>query len=294
MYDIILLHALFGSSIPISKLLLRFVSPILLVGIRMTLAGFLLIGFNIVCKRTSLEMKRTCWWQYAQIIVVGVYLKYMLRSWGLAHMSAIKMVFLLNISPFVSAYFSYVVFHERLTRKQWIGMMVGVLGSIPILCTSSIAEGVWGEFFYISWPELAIIAAVMAHCYGLIVSRILIREYGHSASLMNGVRMLGGGILALMTAFCVEPLQISSPDRFWGWLAIQMVVSNMICYSFYLSLLKRYTVTFISLTDFLTPLFVMLYSWAFLHETITWHYGVSVAIILLGIYLFYADEMQTI
>ena len=292
MFDIIALHALFGSSIPISKFLLRFVPPIFLTGIRMFLAGLLLVGFNLLRKKNLMGMSRQVWWQYLQIIVVGVYLKYILRTWGLAYMPAVKMAFLLNIAPFVSAYFSYLAFKETLTRKQWLGIFVGILGSVPILITSSAAELKWGELFYISWPELAIIVGVMAHCYGLIISRTLVREHEHPVSLTNGVRMLGGGILALITAFFVEPFHISDPEQFWGWLAILIVVSNIICHNLYLRLLKRYTVTFISFTDFLSPLFIALYSWAFLHEAITWHYFASGAIVLIGLYLFYVDELK--
>ena len=162
------------------------------------------------------------------------------------------------------------------------------------MITSSAAELKWGEVFYISWPELAIIAGVFAHCYGLIVSRTLVREHEHPASLTNGVRMLGGGILALITAFFVEPLTISHPEQFWGWLAILILVSNIICHNIYLRLLKRYTVTFISFADFLSPLFVALYSWAFLHEAITWHYFASGIIVCIGLHLFYRDELKNI
>ncbi len=237
-------------------------------------------------------MPRQLWWQYLQIIVVGVYLKYILRTWGLAHMPAVKMAFLLNISPFVSAYFSYLAFRETLTRRQWLGIFVGVMGSIPLLITTSASEIAWGDLFYISGPELAILAAVFAHSYSLIISRTLVREHEHPVSLTNGVRMLGGGILALITAFFVEPFYITDPGRFFGWLAILILISNIICHNFYLRLLKRYSVTFISLTDFLSPLFIALYSWAFLHETITWHYVASGAIVLFGVYLFYGDETR--
>ena len=293
MLDIIALHALFGTSIPISKQLLHFTSPVFLTGIRMFIAGVLLVGFNILRKKGINGIERKFWWPYLQIIIVGVYFKYVLRSWGLAHMPAVKLAFLLNVSPFVSALFSYIVFNEKLTRKQWLGLIIGFVGCLPILITTSTPEQGIGELFYISWPELAIFAAIVAHCYGLIVSRTLIRDNNHAASLTNGVRMFGGGVLALITAFFIEGFHVSHIGEFADWLAILIVVSNIICHNFYLRLLKYYTVTFVSFTDFLSPLFIGLYSWLFLKETITWHYFTSGAVVLIGLYLFYMDELQT-
>ncbi len=294
MIDIVLLHALFGTSIPISKKLLSFASPIFLIGIRMTIAGFLLFIIHFVRKRGFLTIHKRFWWQYVQIIVIGVYIKYILRSWGLAYMPATKMAFLLNLSPFVSALFSYIAFQEILTRRQWIGLCIGMLGSIPLLITSSATEYLKGEMFYVSWPELAIFGAIIAHCYGLIISRTLIRDNNHSASLTNGVRMFGGGVLALLTAFCFESLHISNVGQFVGWLAILILISNIICHNLYLRLLKYYTVTFVSFADFLSPLFIALYSRLFLKEVITWNYIASGVLVFGGLYIFYMDEEHVV
>ncbi len=292
MLDIIALHALFGSSIPISKKLLGFVSPVFLTGIRMSIAGFLLVGFNLLRKKRIDKIPKQMWWQYAQIVFVGVYLKYILRSWALACMPAVKLVFLLNVAPFVAAFLSYLVFRETLTRIQWIGLCIGILGSLPILLTSSYSEQAIGEMFFISWPECFVFLSIVAHCYGLIVSRTLIRDNNHSVSLTNGVRMLGGGLLALVTAFFIEDTSIHNMVPFLGWLGLLIIISNVICHNLYLRLLKHYTVTFVSFSDFLSPLFAALYSWLLLHETITWHYVLSGGIVLLGLYLFHSDELK--
>lgn len=291
MIEIIAVQALFGSSIPISKKLLSFAPPIWLTGIRMTIAGSLLMIFTMLWQRKSAGMQAKLWLYYAQIIVIGVYLRYILRYWGLMHMPAIKMGFLVNSTPFVAAYFSYIFFNERLTKKQWAGLTIGTIGYMPILLTRSFSEQQFGELFFISWPELAIFAAVIAQVYFLTISRRLLRDHNHSASLTNGIRMLGGGILALITAFMVEPFQITHVDQFIGWLVVLIIISNLISHNFLVYLLKYYSITFVSFTDFLSPLFTGAYSWYFLNETVTWHYFLGALIIIFGLYLFYQDEL---
>jgi len=295
MYLIILMHALFGSSIPISKVLLNFSTPIFLAGIRMVVAGVLLLGYKYLRAYTDLYINKKHLWLYLQIIVVGVYLKYVLRYWSLNYMSSGKLAFLLNIGPFVAALFSYYAFNERLSFKQWLGLIIGFVGIIPMLLTTSTAEQLLGEIAFISWPELVLFIAVACHCYGMIVSRKLIKDNNHSPVMVNGVRMLGGGLLALPTAFIIEGfMPVNNVPLFIGWLAVLILISNIICHNLYLNLLKYYTVTFISLTDCLSPLFSALYGWLFLHEVITWHYYVSGIIIFLGLYLFYQDELRSV
>ncbi len=294
MFEIFALHALWGSSIPMSKKLLEFASPFLLTPIRMLVAGFILLFINVMRKKKIMIVGTQFWFYNAQIIF-AVYAKYMLRYWGLDHMPASKMAFLLNVAPFVTALFSFIAFKEWLSTKQWIGLFIGFLGMIPILITSSTSEQLLGEFLSISWPELAVMAAVCMNSYAAIISRITIRHHGQSVLLSNSVRMIGGGMLAAITLFFIDvPLTISSVGSFIGWLSLLIVTSNLICHNFHLYLYKFYTATFIAFTDFLSPLFTALYSWLFLKEVITWHYGASALIVLVGLYLFYQDELKTI
>lgn len=295
MIDIIALYALFGTSLPMSKMLLMYSPPIFLAGIRLFVAGFLLLIFNHFRKK-GFKIDKQVLWDYGQIIVFGVYLKYVLRYWALDYLTATKMSFLLNSSPFMAAFFSYIAFKERLTTKQWIGITLGFIGLIPILITTSKAELSVGEFFIFSWPEIVIFIAVAAHCYAMIISRKLIRVHKHSISLTNGVRMFGGGVLALITSYIFEYNQpVTNLVTFTSWLMLLVVISNIICHNLSLALLKRYTVTFVSFSEFLAPLFTALYSWLFLGEYVDpRYYFSSVFIVFIGLYLFYQDELKSI
>ena len=106
MIDVVALHALFGTSLPISKYLLNFSPPFFLAGIRMFIAGSILLAFNYFRKKQFAGINRSHLYDYAQIIVIGMYLKYMLRYWALDYLPASKMAFLFNSGPFFAALFS--------------------------------------------------------------------------------------------------------------------------------------------------------------------------------------------
>ncbi len=293
MIEILGLHALWGSSIPMSKQLLNFTSPTVLTAVRMLSSGFLLFGINYFRNTASLNFNPRFWFYNGQIIV-AIFFKYQLRNWSLAHMPASKMSFLLNMTPFVVALFAYMAFKEQLTKKQWIGLSIGFIGMLPLIITSSAGEQGLGEFLYMSWPELALFGAVCAEAYSAIMTRIVIRDHKQSVVLSNGIRMLGAGLFALCVIGASDSItfEISHIGQFAFWLTAVVLISNVICHNYRLHLLKRYSVTFLSFTDFISPLFTAFYSWLFLHEKMNWHYGLSAVIVVAGLYLFYQDELQ--
>lgn len=289
---IIVLYALFGASFPVSKGLLAYISPTLLVGCRMTLAGLILLSYQYLHPKEKFHFKKEHIVWYAQIIFFGVYLTYMLRFWALNYLTASKTSFLFNLSPFMSSYYSHIFFKERMTKKQWIGLGIGFLGLIPIFITTSAYEVSVGEFAYISWPELAIVLAVAAQSYSWIIMRKLVKENSYSPMMVNGITMTAGGVIGLITAFLFETMPvIENVQKFSLLLASIIIISNIICHNLYGFLLKQYTATFISFAGFLGPIFTAFYGWLFLGESITWHYYLSGIIVFVGLWTFYQEEI---
>lgn len=290
---ILLLYALFATSFPMSKILLTYVTPIFYTGIRMIIAGALLLAYEQFYVRQQFNFNKKDMWLLAQIIFFGIYITYILRFWGLSYLPSSKTAFLFNVAPFFSSFYSYLIFKEKPTLKQWSGLAIGFIGIIPILMTSSKSEQIMGEFSFISWPELAILGAVAAHSYSWIVMRQMVRNRNHSPSLINGLSMFIGGVFALITGVFTEGIQpIPSPGTFIGWLLLIILISNIICHNLYAHLLKSYTATFLSFAGFLGPLFTAFYGWLILQERITMNFVISAVIVFIGLYLFYGDELK--
>src|SRR5690348_10166314 len=114
---IVLLYALFGASFPIMKVLVGYTTHAFLVGCRMTMAGLILLGYQYFHPKQEFRFSRKHLFLYAQITFFGVYITYMLRFWALHYLSASKTSFLFNLSPFMSSYYSYLFFKERMTLK---------------------------------------------------------------------------------------------------------------------------------------------------------------------------------
>lgn len=290
---IILLQALFATSFPMGKYLMNFVSPLFLSGTRMLIAGSILLAYEYCLSSAEFKFKRKHFWIFAQITVLGMYATYALRLYALEVLPVWKVSFFYNFSPFLTALYAYLLFNQRLSVKQWFGLSIGLFGMLPILISQSPAEAAMGEFFYISQYEAFLMISVSLHCYSWILIQKLVRYKNYQTSIVNGICMASGGLLSLGNSYILEgPAKISDPAAFCKGLLIMIFISNILCHNIYAGLLKKYSATFMSFTSFLSPLFAALYGWAFFQETISWHFYISIVIVLAGLYIFYQDELK--
>ena len=290
---IIVLQALFATSFPMGKYLLKFAPPFFLSGARMFIAGSILLIYQYFLPSREFKVKRKHLLIFAQIIVLGMYVTYALRLYALDILPVWKVSFFYNLSPFLSAFYAYFLFHERLSKKQWVGLTIGFLGMMPTLIAKSKSEAMLNEFFYISIYELFLFISVSLHCYSWLLIQKLVSHKNYDTSIVNGVCMASAGFLSLITSYAIEgPAPVYDPSSFCRGLFFMVFVSNILCHNIYAGLLRKYSATFMSFTSFLSPIFAALYGWAFFQEEITWHFYVSIAIVLIGLYLFYQDELK--
>jgi len=136
---------------------------------------------------------------------------------------------------------------------------------------------------------------------------------GYSPVFINGIGMLGGGLLALVTSFLWEktpriygaeslgyldkilPITVS-PEvagyiMFFWYTLLLIIIGNIIAYNLYGYLLTYYSATFLSFAGFTTPLFAALLGWLLLNEHITWHFFSTIIIVSFGLYLFYKEDL---
>ena len=295
MLFVLLLYALFASVFTIAKTALIYTQPFFLVGTRMLLAGVLLLCYQIFINKQKLSFDKKTWWRLILLAIFNIYLTNAFEFWGLRYLTSFKTCFIYSLSPFLSAIFSYFLFTEKLTNKKWIGLMIGFFGFVPILLSQTSNEGEAGHLFMFSWAELSVMMAAICSVYGWILLKQLVNEHQLSPLTANGASMLIGGALALAHSFAIEdwnPLPVTNYSVYFECTILLILISNLICYNLYGSLLKKYSATFMSFAGFTTPLFTALFGWMILGEIVTWPFYVSFAIVFSGLLLFDQDELK--
>ncbi len=308
MFLVFALYFLFASTFTIGKAALAYVSPFLFTGIRMVCAGSMLLWYTYLYNQKGKVFDRKDCVLFAQIIVFHIFCSYTLEFWALQQVTSAKACLLYNLSPFITALFSYVLFSEHLTVRQACGLMVGFLGFIPILLSQTPLEEIAGHIGFLSWPEMALIASVTSSAYGWMIMKKLVTK-GYSFIFINGIGMTGGGILALGLSYIVEgvpvlktvPAVLPQLADCCGLLTENIVmlglysvaiivIANIIGYNLYAHLLSKYSATFLSFAGFVTPLFAALLGWVFLGEVVTWHFFATMMLVLCGLCLFHEKK----
>jgi drug/metabolite transporter (DMT)-like permease len=292
MLQVILMYAIFASSFPLTKILLSYSEPFFMTGIRMVAGGIILLFYHMAYKKNSFTISKNQYFLYAQIIVIGFYLNYIARFWSINYLSSAKASCIFAINPLIASLFSYLFLGETTSKRQWLGFAFGICSLIPIFLPLTITDSLISHSLMFSGPEWIMLFSVIADCYKWILIRKLILNHACSPIMVNGLSMAIGGILALLTAFPAEGfLPVSSLIPFVGYMILYIFISNVISYNLYGFLLRSYTVTFMSLAGFMAPLFASFYGWFFLQEELHGNFFLSVAMLAIGLYLFYQDEI---
>lgn len=289
---VVILYALLAGTFSLGKMILPYTQPIFVVGIRMSIAGALLLLYHFIINHTTLRINRNHLRLFVLATIFTIYIPYLLRYWGLMYLPSSKACLLYNFGPFLSYFFSYLFCQEKIRVKKIIGLTIGFIGLLPIIINSS-ACSTTNHGLYIL-PELALLVAVSSMSYGWLIIHKLINAHNYPPSMTNGVIMFVGGILALLTSFLVEDSNLYVTDfvPFATILAVIIVISNLICHNLYGALLRIYTPTMLSFTSFLSPLFAALYGWLFLGEIIPLRFYFCSGVIFMGLALFYSDELK--
>lgn len=293
---IVLLHALYGCTFTISKVLISFASPMLTIGIRMTLAGFLLSAYALfVSKKQETLFTNSKTISYIlQIAIFGTFFPYVLRYWALQFLPVAKTALIYNIAPFISFFFSYFIFDEKATIRKWIGLFFGFAGVIPVLIVKSgAAEAATSGIGFLSWPEIAMLIAVTSFSYGWIVMKKLVTSTSLSPIQINGANMFLAGVMALMTSWYFEnTFVVNQPLQFSCWLMLIIIITNFICANMYAMLLRHYSATLLSLAGLIAPISATITSWLYLGEAITIDVAITTVLVILGFTIFYSEELK--
>lgn len=303
---IILLYALTAGSFTIAKAVLSHAQPIFFIGFRMTIAGGLLLAYCL-WRRKIVTIQTRDWIHFVPIVLFHIYLGFVLDLVSLQYMTSFKGAFLYNLSPFLTALFSYLYFNEKMTIKKWIGLVVGFSGFLPELVAQAPQEAGLGGVFFLSWAELYMLGSVLASVIGWSAMRALVQK-GYSTLYINGIGMLIGGLMAFVSSYVgflvptmsglawqAENWQPFPVYTWWPFLyltALIILICNIAAYNLHGHLLRTYTATFISFAGFLSPLFAALFGWLWLGEQPHWHFFFSIFVVIVGLVIFYSEELR--
>ena len=275
---LILLGAVWGSAFMFIKISADDFGPILLVNLRLLLAGALFLPFLLQKKYLAYFKSH-----FSGILILGIFSNaFPFTMFSYASLGATSnMLGILNgTTAFMTMVVAYFWLKESITPKQIFGIILGFLGILVLVNPANGSATLGASGF----------ALVGALSYSF--SGVYIQKYQLNANkfVLIGWAMLFGGLLLTPLSFFNLPDQIPDNNAIAAlmWLGI---VSTGIAYLGYIRLIEQIGAVRTSTVTYLLPVFSIIWGSIFLQEKITWIIFGGFIFVMIGMY--FANNKNT-
>ena len=275
---LILLGAVWGSAFMFIKISADDFGPILLVNLRLLLAGALFLPF-LLRKKYLAHFKS----HFPGILILSIFSNaFPFTMFSYASLGATSnMLGILNgTTAFMTMVVAYFWLKESITPKQIFGIILGFLGILVLVNPANGSATLGASGF----------ALVGALSYSF--SGVYIQKYQLNANkfVLIGWAMLFGGLFLTPLSFFNLPDQMPDNNAIAAllWLGI---VSTGIAYLGYIRLIEQIGAVRTSTVTYLLPVFSIIWGSIFLQEKITWIIFGGFIFVMIGMY--FANNKNT-
>jgi drug/metabolite transporter (DMT)-like permease len=268
---LILLGAVWGSAFMFIKISADDFGPILLVNLRLLLAGALFLPF-LLRKKYLAHFKS----HFPGILILSIFSNaFPFTMFSYASLGATSnMLGILNgTTAFMTMVVAYFWLKESITPKQIFGIILGFLGILVLVNPANGSATIGASGF----------ALVGALSYSF--SGVYIQKYQLNANkfVLIGWAMLFGGLFLTPLSFFNLPNQMPDNNAIAAllWLGI---VSTGIAYLGYIRLIEQIGAVRTSTVTYLLPVFSIIWGSIFLQEKITWIIFGGFIFVMIGMY----------
>lgn len=269
-----------GSTFVAAKVVVAFVPPIFLFGMRFLVAGSLIVLW-LWLRRFHSRVTPRDRIQLFGIALLNIVIGYGLGFWSLPYLSS-GLAAVINFSAVALSVlgFSLLLRQERATFVKLLGIGLGVLGLILLFAPSLHVES--------KQQALAILAmAIGASSAGL--AAVLVRPLAtrYTAFEITSSQMIPGSLILILLSLWLEPISLQTvqyffrPDIALAFLYL-VLIGSIMALSFYYFLLARWPTTRVSSYTFICPIIALLLGVFFLHEQVTWLELLATGVLLSG------------
>ncbi len=269
---LLLLSALWGGSFLFIRIAAPVLGPVVLIELRVLIAGVALLLYSLVI-RQDLELRKR-WSHYLAIGILNSALPFTLIATAELHLTAGFAAILNATSPLFGAIVAALWIKEALTTKKIVGLLLGLAG-VGVLVG-------WSPLPFSTTLVLAILASLAgAAFYGLAGVYTKVYTRGASSVAIATCSQLGASLFLLpLTPLFPAPHQ---PSTFVILVVAALALfCTAIGYLIYFWLIETVGPTRAITVTFLAPAFGVLWGVLLLHELLTWSTIVGFAIILAG------------
>jgi len=259
------------------RMALESFTPLLLVGIRYTLSGSVLLIGAAVAKTHVPSGKELFYTALFGVIIIGVgngCLSFA-ELWIPSGLAAL----FITTSPFwMIGMEALIPGGERLHAPTLLGMFVGLMGTVLLVGPSSVQQG-W------SGPLLRGFLTLQFGCCGWAVGSILQRRHATKAHpvVSGAVQQMATGLVFLIPGLLTETHRLHVSARSVGAVLYLVTFGSVVGYSAYLYALDKLPVSVVSIYNYINPIVALFLGWLFYQEPIGIREILAMLVIFAGV-----------
>ncbi len=273
------LVVMWGSSFGLTEVALASVSAESVVAARIVIAGLVLVALVVATGR-RIPLDARLWGFFAVMAVLGNCLPYWLITWGQETVDSGLAGILMAVMPLATLVLAhFFVAGERMSWVKAAGFALGFIGIVVLMGPEALLriEGHGSALL----AELAVVAGAVCYAANTIVARLCPLRDGLIAAAGTA---LAANLLLLPTIGGELTGDLEQLDLPAVWaIALLGVVSTALAPVLYFRVIRLAGPTFLSLINYLIPLWAVLVGMLFLGETPAWSALAALALILGGI-----------
>jgi len=274
-----ILSAVWGGAFTLNKLALNFYSPEFIVFARLiigTLILFLLL--MLIYRRITISLRD--WQYYLFMSTVGIVAPFILIVYGQQQIDSSLAGILMATMPISTIILSHFFLHdEKLTRRKFIGFVIAFIGII-ILVIQDFSNLKINILSNISSELMVMSGAILYSC-----SAVYGKRFKHTDPLSASTgTIFFSAIMMFIYLVIFVPTEISNIDlRNSASLVLLGVFCTAIATIIYFQILQTSGASFISIMNYLIPIWAILFGVIFFQEEIFMNYIVGLILVILGI-----------
>ena len=274
-----ILSAVWGGAFTLNKLALNFYSPEFIVFARLIIGTFILfLLLMIIYRRITISFRD--WQYYLFMSTVGIVAPFILIVYGQQQIDSSLAGILMATMPISTIILSHFFLHdEKLTRRKFIGFVIAFIGII-ILVIQDFSNLKINILSNISSELMVMSGAILYSC-----SAVYGKRFKHTDPLSASTgTIFFSAIMMFIYLLIFVPTEISNIDlRNSASLVLLGVFCTAIATIIYFQILQTSGASFISIMNYLIPIWAILFGVIFFQEEIFMNYIVGLILVILGI-----------
>ena len=292
MLQIIFIYFIFALTFVLGKLSINYIDPILLIALRMIIAGVILTTYCLVKKIRFPNILNI-----AVLSLVHIAIPYCLEFVAFKYSSASKVAFIFNLTPLISGLVQSFYFQKKLTKWQWLAIFIAFIATswltiADMQMNRSDLDILQQEFLSCKMSDLLLFIAVTSSVIGWQIIQKMMHG-GDNITAINATSMLGGGLVSLAVYFSYSCYGFTNLTYLsWFYVFSLLFLGNIIGYNMYGWLLKIYDASYLALWGSICPLMVATIEWILFGQKPTTNFIIASLGIAIAIKIFMSKNIK--